>query len=71
MEKTSQRGEDTNKRGGPPQPSGLQGDNPATAGKVETKVLSGTPENAEHRINPSAPNDGITPPTKAAEKGQL
>jgi hypothetical protein len=55
-------------QGGGAQPSGPKGDNPATAGEDETKVVSGTPENAEHRINPSAPNDGITPPTKAAEK---
>jgi hypothetical protein len=58
------------RQGGTAQPSEPTGDNPATAGKDETKVVSGTPENAAHRINPSAPNDGITPPTKAAEKRQ-
>ncbi|HEV2578789.1 MAG TPA: hypothetical protein VGU25_16410 [Acidobacteriaceae bacterium] len=39
------------------QPSGPVGDNPATAGSGETQVSSGTPENAENRINPSAPGE--------------
>lgn len=38
------------------QPSGYQGDNPATAGPGETGVSSGTPENRDGQINPSAPN---------------
>jgi len=40
------------------------GDNPATAGSSETKVHSGTPENAEGQVNPSAPGEtGTTPGT--------
>lgn len=39
------------------QPSGPRGDNPATAGRGETKVNSQTAENAEGRLNPSAPGD--------------
>ena len=38
------------------QPSGYQGDNPATAGPGDTDVSSGTPENRDGQINPSAPN---------------
>jgi hypothetical protein len=44
------------------QPSGPRGDNPATAGRGETSVNSNTAENAEGRINPSAPGQtGTTP----------
>ena len=44
------------------QPSGPAGDNPATAGTGETKVVSQTPENAKHRLDPSAPGStGTTP----------
>jgi hypothetical protein len=39
------------------QPSGPRGDNPATAGRGETRVSSSTPENAENQINPSAPGE--------------
>jgi len=46
------------------QPSGPRGDNPGTAGPGETKVNSGTAENAEGRLNPSAPGEtGTTPGT--------
>jgi hypothetical protein len=44
------------------QPSGPKGDTPATAGSGKTQVVSDTPENAAGQINPSAPNDAITPP---------
>jgi hypothetical protein len=48
------------------QPSGPKGDNPATAGKGETKVSSGAAEQAEGQLNPSAPgNTGTTPGTNA------
>lgn len=44
------------------QPSGYRGDNPATAGQGETKVESKTPDNAEKRLDPSAPGEtGTTP----------
>ena len=44
------------------QPSGPRGDNPATAGPGETKVNSNTAENADEKINPSAPGEtGTTP----------
>jgi hypothetical protein len=50
--------------GGKAQPSGPKGDNPGTAGHGETKVVSGTPENAEGQLNPSAPGEtGTTPGT--------
>jgi hypothetical protein len=46
------------------QPSGPRGDNPATAGQGETQVKSKTSENAEEKINPSAPGEtGTTPGT--------
>jgi hypothetical protein len=55
--------------GGPHVPSGPRGDTPATAGKDKTQLRSHTPENRNHRINPSAPNDGMTPPAdRAAEE---
>lgn len=44
------------------QPSGYDGQNPATAGPGETAVQSPTPENANGKINPSAPNDVNTTP---------
>jgi hypothetical protein len=48
------------------QPSGPKGDNPATAGKDETKVTSHVAEKAEGRLNPSSPgNTGTTPGTNA------
>jgi hypothetical protein len=44
------------------QPSGVDGGNPATAGPGETRVNTSTPENAEKRLNPSAPGEtGTTP----------
>jgi hypothetical protein len=44
------------------QPSGVEGGNPATAGRGETRVHSGTPENSEGRLDPSAPGEtGTTP----------
>jgi hypothetical protein len=49
------------------QPSGPVGDNPATAGSGETKVKSKTAENAEGKINPSAPGETGTTPGKAKE----
>jgi len=39
------------------QPSGYDGQNPATAGPGDTAVRSPTPETEEGQINPSAPND--------------
>ena len=39
------------------QPSGPRGDNPATAGHGETKVVSNTSENREGQLNPSAPGE--------------
>ncbi len=39
------------------QPSGYDGQNPATAGPGNTGVKSPTPETEEGQINPSAPND--------------
>jgi hypothetical protein len=39
------------------QPSGYDGQNPATAGAGETEVHSPTPENRKGQINSSAPNE--------------
>ena len=39
------------------QPSGYDGQNPATAGPGDTAVQSPTPETKKGQINPSAPND--------------
>jgi hypothetical protein len=39
------------------QPSGPRGDNPATAGQGETRVNSATKENADGKLNPSAPGE--------------
>jgi hypothetical protein len=48
------------------QPSGPKGDNPATAGKGETKVTSEVAEKAVGQLNPSSPGDtGTTPGTNA------
>ena len=50
-------------------PSGVTGDNPATAGSGETKVNSATPDNANGRLNPSAPGEtGTTPGTNEVKK---
>jgi hypothetical protein len=54
--------------GGPAQPSGPKGDNPATAGPGETGVVSQTPENALGHLNPSAPEDGNTTPGSTTVK---
>ncbi len=48
------------------EPSGPRGDNPATAGRGETHVNSNTPENADDRINPSAPGETGTTSGKKA-----
>jgi hypothetical protein len=46
------------------QSSGPEGGDPATAGPGETRVQSETSENAEGRLNPSAPGEtGTTPGT--------
>lgn len=48
------------------QPSGPKGDHPGTAGRGETKVTSGSAEQAEGQLNPSSPGDtGTTPGTNA------
>ncbi len=52
------------------QPSGAQGDNPATAGPGETQVVSETPENRDGQINPSAPNDSTTSADTASGKNR-
>lgn len=39
------------------EPSGYRGENPSTAGAGGTHVISATPENADGRLNPSAPAD--------------
>ena len=50
-------------------PSGAAGDNPGTAGSGETKVDSATPDNAQGRLNPSAPGEtGTTPGTNGLQK---
>lgn len=47
------------------EPSGYRGNNAGTAGMGETRVKSSTPENAEGRLNPSAPAEtGTTPGSK-------
>ena len=50
-------------------PSGPRGDNPSTAGRGETKVNSGTPENAVEQINPSSPGDTGSTPGSVPEVG--
>ncbi len=52
------------------EPSGPKGDNPATAGKGETSVVSSTPENEKGQINPSAPEDSNTTPGSTGEKSE-
>ena len=53
-------------------PSGVQGDNPATAGpgsaSGKNEVQSKTPENAAGHINPSAPEDSNITPGSGSEK---
>ncbi len=49
------------------EPSGPKGDNAATAGPGKTEVTSNTPENAQGKINPSAPEDANTTPGSAAK----
>ncbi len=57
------------KDGGPAaEPSGPKGDNPGTAGPGQTRVQSGTPENREGHLNPSAPGEASTTPGSAGEK---
>lgn len=61
--------EQANKAGHQP-PSGWKHESPATAGSGESLVKSSTPENRLGRINPSAPNDGITPHASGTEKSE-
>ena len=49
-------------------PSGVRGDNPATAGPGPTEVTSNTPENREGHLNPSAPEDSNITPGSAPPK---
>ena len=49
-------------------PSGAKGDDPSTAGPGPTRVQSNTPENAEGRLNPSAPEDANTTPGSTGDK---
>ncbi len=49
------------------EPSGYRGDNPATAGPGATAVRTGTPENKQGSINPSAPGDTGTTPGSTPE----
>jgi hypothetical protein len=51
------------------QPSGPKSDNPATAGRGETKVTSEVPEKAVGQLNPSSPADTGTTPGSVAELG--
>lgn len=44
------------------QPSGPRGDNPATAGQGETTVNSGSAEQGEGELKPSAPGETATTP---------
>jgi hypothetical protein len=50
------------------EPSGYQGNNPATAGLGPTQVNSNTPENASGHLNPSAPEDANTTPGSTGDK---
>lgn len=50
------------------EPSGVRGDNPATAGPGPTEVRSDTPENASGRRDPSSAEDVNTTPGTAADK---
>jgi hypothetical protein len=49
------------------QPSGPAGDHPGTAGSGETKVTSGSAEQAEGQLNPSSPGDTGTTPGSVAK----
>lgn len=49
------------------EPSGYRGENPSSSGTGNTSVSSDTPENANGRINPSAPGDTGTTPSSTAE----
>ncbi len=50
------------------EPSGYAGGNPATAGPGKTEVRSGTPENKDGHLNPSAPEDSNVTPGTTGEK---
>ena len=50
------------------EPSGYKGSNPATAGPGKTDVQSGTPENKEGHLNPSAPEDSNATPGSTGVK---
>ena len=54
--------EQNEKRPPAAEPSGYKGDSPGTAGPGKTDVHSNTPENAQGKINPSAPEDSNTTP---------
>ncbi len=45
------------------EPSGYRGENPGSSGMGNTAVHSDTPENAQGRLNPSAPGDTGTTST--------
>ncbi len=49
------------------EPSGYRGENPSNSGLGNTSVSSGTPENANGRLNPSAPGDTGTTPGSTGE----
>ncbi len=49
------------------EPSGYRGENPSNSGTGNTSVSSDTPENANGRLNPSAPGDTGTTPGSTAE----
>ena len=50
------------------EPSGPNGENPATAGPGKTAVVSKTTENAKGHINPSAPEDANVTPGSIDQK---
>ena len=61
--------EEKEKQGGQGvEPSGHTGGNPATAGPGKTDVKSGTPENKDGHINPSAPEDSNVTPGTTGDK---
>lgn len=66
--KPGEAGERAGKEGGTPQPSGVKGDNPATAGPGPIGVKSQTPENALGHLNPSSPEDSNTTPGSSTVK---
>jgi len=49
-------------------PSGMNGENPATAGPGKTEVKSKTPEGAHGHLNPSAPEDANVTPGSTSKK---